>query len=308
MYIEATQYTQPQVTQYLARIGYNGPINPDLPTLKKLILQHVATVPFENFSIHYSSSHELSIDKEDLFDKVVVRRRGGYCMELNNAFVNLLRALGYVVMTGGARVNLLHHDATAPPDYLGWNHQTLYVFIDGRKYLVDVGFGGPGLIAPIEIVEGAEVSGVPPASHRLVTEYVGSFNATKQWVLQHKHTPDSAWISLYVFDPNTEFLQADYVIMTYFTNFSPTTIFTNRLLGSIVLLNGEGQPYARRVMLDGEFKERQGESVTMLESCKDEKERVSAIAKYYGITLNEEEQNGMRGRIPEINLQPLAKI
>lgn len=38
--------------------------------------------------------------------QIVVRKRGGYCFELNTLFAALLTGLGYAVRTGAARVVL----------------------------------------------------------------------------------------------------------------------------------------------------------------------------------------------------------
>lgn len=94
----------------------------------------LASVPFENLDLHYSQDHTVSIDPQDLFEKVVERRggeggRGGYCMQTNALFGNVLRGLGFDVMAAGARVN-----AAAQPSggdsssYSGWYSITLALF------------------------------------------------------------------------------------------------------------------------------------------------------------------------------------
>src|SRR5262245_35618854 len=80
---------------YLRRIGVAGPVRADARTLKRLHRQHLFTVPFENLSIHLSQAVQL--DEASLYDKIVRRRRGGFCYELNGLFAALLRRLGYPV-------------------------------------------------------------------------------------------------------------------------------------------------------------------------------------------------------------------
>lgn len=46
----------------------------------------------------------ISLDKEDLFEKIVTLERGGYCMENNLLFSTVLRTLGFEVVATGARV------------------------------------------------------------------------------------------------------------------------------------------------------------------------------------------------------------
>jgi arylamine N-acetyltransferase len=76
-----------------------------LSALQKYQLSHV---PFENLLLHYSKEHFVSLDKDDLFEKVVASRngRGGYCMENNTFFRTVLKTLGFEVIPTGARVLL----------------------------------------------------------------------------------------------------------------------------------------------------------------------------------------------------------
>lgn len=65
---------------------------------------HLARVPFDSIALHYSPTRLLSLHPEDLFQKIVVNSRGGYCMEVNAFFGNILRSLGYEVISVGGRV------------------------------------------------------------------------------------------------------------------------------------------------------------------------------------------------------------
>lgn len=89
-----------QVDAYLARIGASSRPRAGAATLRDLQRRHLQTTPFENLSIHLGERVSLSVG--DLFDKIVVRRRGGFCYELNGLFASLLTALGFeVTMLGG---------------------------------------------------------------------------------------------------------------------------------------------------------------------------------------------------------------
>jgi len=293
-------FTYEQVALYFERIGfhYDGKEYPPptLDVLKRLITLHLSTIPFENLSIHYNPRHNISIEKGDVFEKLVLRKRGGYCMELNSAFANLLRTLGYSLITGGARV--LPVGTTV---HLGWAHQTLYVTIDSRKYLVDVGFGGGGLIQPIEILEGVIVSGVPPESHRVVKGFVGSStDSRRQWSLQHRKSDIEEWSILYSFDAKTEFFVADYTSMNFYTSTAPEAVFVNKLMMMKVLLDDSGTPFGRRTMLNDKINEVHGTKRLLLCDCQTEEDRVQAIAKYWEIFLTKEEGIAIAGRVPEI--------
>ena len=78
------------VVAYLNRVGVTVPAVSDAAGLRTLHRAHQLTVPFENLSIHLAEP--ISLDERDLIDKIVRRRRGGFCYELNGAFALLLEA------------------------------------------------------------------------------------------------------------------------------------------------------------------------------------------------------------------------
>jgi N-hydroxyarylamine O-acetyltransferase len=132
-----------QVTAYLDRIGIERPDEsnqsdrsgqphqPDLDYLRRLHSAHVRTVPFENLSIHLGE--DIPLETDALFEKIVTRRRGGYCYEVNGAFAALLSSLGY-------RVSLLAVRVHGASGFGLLDHLALRVDLD-EPWLVDVGFG-----------------------------------------------------------------------------------------------------------------------------------------------------------------------
>src|SRR5919107_4778825 len=120
------------VNAYLERIGYRGPLAPTAETLRRLHVAHLLAVPFENLSIH--AGEPVVLDDDSLFEKVVGRRRGGFCYELNGLFAALLRALGF-------RVEMLSAAVAKPSGEFGreFDHMALLVHA-GERWLADVGF------------------------------------------------------------------------------------------------------------------------------------------------------------------------
>jgi N-hydroxyarylamine O-acetyltransferase len=120
---------------YLSRIGVPRPGAADAAALRTLHRAHQMTVPFENLSIHLGEP--ISLDSAALLDKIVTRRRGGFCYELNGAFALLLQALGAGVTRVAARV---YGEAGLGPPL---DHLALVVSpADGTgPWLADVGFG-----------------------------------------------------------------------------------------------------------------------------------------------------------------------
>ena len=105
---------------------------------------HFHAIPFENFDILLGRG--ISLDPEDVFNKLVHKKRGGYCFELNGLFLQALLALGFKARALLARV----HVSGTPS---GRGHQLELISIDGRDWLADVGFGGnsPRMSIPLEL-------------------------------------------------------------------------------------------------------------------------------------------------------------
>ena len=141
------------VPAYLERIGYHGPLIPCAETLRALHVAHLYSVPFENLDI--GLGRPLSLELPALFDKIVTRRRGGFCYELNGLFGSLLESLGYSVTYLSARV--FSPDGSLGPEF---DHLTLWVECpaDGRageRWLADVGFGEWSM-EPLRLEPGVE--------------------------------------------------------------------------------------------------------------------------------------------------------
>jgi len=209
-------YSDVQIKQYLERIGFPSgeKIKPDLPTLTRLAACHLQTVPFENLALHYAKNPNVDVSPDFLFDKVVTRHRGGYCMEQNLVFAALLKSLGFDLYTIGGRVAL-------PFGFTGWQHMGIIVTIDGAEYLTDVGFGGNGPTQPIPIFKDGKilsepVFGVLPEEHRVVKGPLAgaSKKGYQVWHLQHRRNQQTDWRSIYVFEKDVEFILPDY--QTYF--------------------------------------------------------------------------------------------
>ena len=132
------------VDRYLARIGYDGPLEADSRTLAGLQRAHLTAVPFDALDCHLSNP--VSVEPEDAYRKVVDDRRGGFCFELNGLFAWLLEELGFEVKRLAARPLIGDDRSPAPP----FAHLALLVELE-RRWLVDVGFGFPFAIEPLDV-------------------------------------------------------------------------------------------------------------------------------------------------------------
>ncbi|MGX9789175.1 arylamine N-acetyltransferase family protein [Mycobacterium sp. MMS18-G62] len=140
--------TDVDVAAYFDRIGYRGPSEPTLETLRALVAAHNRSIPFENLD-PLLGVPVADLTAPALMDKLVLRRRGGYCYEHNGLMGYVLEELGFGVERLAGRVVWMNTSGVLPAQ----THQVLSVTgqaLDG-PYLVDVGFGGQTLTSPIRL-------------------------------------------------------------------------------------------------------------------------------------------------------------
>jgi N-hydroxyarylamine O-acetyltransferase len=135
------------VLAYFDRIGHTGPSTPSLDTLQTLHRRHMMAVPFENLDV--ALGRPIVCNEEAILRKIVARRRGGFCYELNGAFAALLRELGFKVTLLSARVP--RENGSDSPEF---DHLALRVDLD-QPWLADVGFGD-SFLQPLELRTGIE--------------------------------------------------------------------------------------------------------------------------------------------------------
>ena len=194
------------VEAYLRRIDYDGPRDVSAATLRSLHRRHLFTVPFENLDIPLGTPIELDLAR--IYEKIVVRRRGGFCYELNGLFAALLAELGFRVKMLSARVR--REDGGFGPEF---DHMLLKVELD-EPWLMDVGFGD-SFVDPIPFRFGGadQVDG-----HRYVVLPVNN-----EWELLRED--DRGNVPLYVFRDAPHEL-GDYRAMCEFHQRSPDSHFT----------------------------------------------------------------------------------
>ena len=197
---------------YLERIGYAGPQEPTLETLRGLHLAHATTVPFENLDVQLG--RPILLDLESLQAKLVRARRGGYCYEQNLLFAAVLQTLGFDVTRLAARVRL------GATEVRPRTHMILRVDLAEGGFLADVGFGADGLLAPLPIDPGPDRTEFG-STRRIV------FEDDDTRVLQFRR-PDG-WLDLYAFTLEPQHF-ADYVMANHFTSTWPRSGFVTTLV------------------------------------------------------------------------------
>jgi N-hydroxyarylamine O-acetyltransferase len=214
---------------YLRRIEYDGPRQPSASLLSDLHRQHLFTVPFENLDIPLATP--ICLDIPLLYDKIVVRRRGGFCYELNGLFSQLLTALGFQVRMLSARVR--RDDGGFGPEF---DHMLLKVELH-EPWLVDVGFGD-SFVDPIVFHAGGadQVNG-----HRYSVSSSGD-----EWQLLRED--EKGQVALYRFRDVPRQL-SDYAGMCRFHQTSPESGFTRRWICSKATPDGRVTLTDRRLII-----------------------------------------------------------
>ena len=134
-----------QLARYLERIGHGWHVRPKLPTLRSLHRAHVTAIPFEALDVQLGEVP--SLEPDAIFAKLVERRRGGWCYEMNGLFGAALEAIGFDVTRLSCGV--MRQDGG---DARMGTHLALLVDCEGQ-WLCDVGFGG-SLLEPLPLAPG----------------------------------------------------------------------------------------------------------------------------------------------------------
>ena len=204
------------VPSYLTRLKYSASVEPDAETLRGLQFAHLLTVPFENLDIGLKRPIQLS--EEALWDKIILRKRGGFCYELNSLFAWLLTQIGFDVTYLNARV--FNRGGKLGIDF---DHLALLVRIphQSTRWLADVGFGDSfnkplSFDEPDEQVEGLRAYRLEQTSEGYIT-WQKNYNGT--------------WERQYFFDLQPRNFPTDYESACLYHQTSPESSF---LRGSII--------------------------------------------------------------------------
>mgnify|MGYP000668019983 CR=1 FL=1 len=208
----------------VARIGYDGELAPTRAVLDALHRAYTTTMPFENLEIMLGRS--IPLDVESLQDKLVARRRGGYCFEHGALFAALLERLGFRFSALVGRVTM-----GAPPASRLATHALLAVeFDDGTRKLCDVGFGR-GPLEPLELRDGLAVD-QGGWRLRLDVEPLGAdagILSAQEWILRQRSEVDGevGWLDRHHFALAPRY-PIDFAVGNHYVSTSPRSPFTMR--------------------------------------------------------------------------------
>jgi N-hydroxyarylamine O-acetyltransferase len=242
------------IHSYLDRIGYRGPLSPDIATLRGLHAAHLLAVPFENLDIHIG--REIELCESRLYDKIVRGRRGGFCYELNGLLAWALREIGFSVELLSAGV--AKSSGGFGPEF---DHLVLAVELEDR-WLADVGFG-QGFREPLRLNDDGEQR-QPGGVYRLSDSIL--------WWLSN-----DGWESQYRYSLLPRRL-SEYEAMCRYHQTSPESHFTQKRLCSQATPEGRVTLTDRRLTIT----DAGGRRARDLSS---EDEFIAALQEHFGISL-----------------------
>ena len=247
------------IKQYLERINYVGPVDPTFEVLADLQFMHLMNVPFENLDIH----NNIIIDLRNSFDKIVTRKRGGFCYELNGLFYELLKEIGFKVKMVSARVHDGKEDYS--PEY---DHMALIVKIKHDNYLVDVGFGD-FLFYPLKIELNKEAG--DPAGTFMIETFDEHYKVIK------KKNADGMFVPEYMFSERERQLEEFYDRCNYHQTNNESHFMQKRIC-SLPTKNG-------RITLAGDILKTTQNGEVIERKLNNEHEIQQALWNYFEIKL-----------------------
>lgn len=259
-----------KVQGYLDRIGYRGPLELNMETLKGLQKAHVYSVPYEDLDIR--AGKYISVSLPDIYDKIVNRRRGGYCFELNGLFAWLLRKLGFDVVEYYGR-----YLEGEPLEMPMRRHRIARVTLDGKNYICDVGVGVQAPVWPI-LIEADTIQNIDGEDYRMIR------HPALGWLVQGMHKGE--WNRIYSFTEDPQF-PIDFEMPNHWCVTHPDSIFKNitmvyirtkkgrNTMTEVLDDNGKTVPEFRRFTPDGVI------------ACRTytKEEYNKALYEYFGIVL-----------------------
>jgi len=255
-----------EINAYLERIRYEGFVKPDTQTLYGLHLTHMLAVPFENLDIELKRT--IHLNKQAIWDKIIINNRGGFCYELNGLFAWLLKQIGFKITYLNARV--FNRTGKLGSDF---DHLTLLVQIPSQPehWLADVGFGD-SFTEPLVLDEqGEQIQGL--RAYRL--------EQTSDGYVMWQKTYAGNWERQYFFDLQPHRFPEEYLAGCQYHQTSPKSSFTHKNIISRATKDGRISLEDDRLIMT-----RNGEK--MERAVNTEEEYCALLNQHFGVTLQKE--------------------
>ena len=219
---------------YCARVRYEGRRTPDFDVLAALIEHHALALPFENLDVLLG--RPIPLDASSLQEKLIRGGRGGYCFEHNALLEGVLRQIGFDVTAHMGRGRWRVPAGVTLPR----THMVLTVAVAGERFLVDGGYGGVGLTAPLRLdCEDAQPS---------------LFEAQRVLTSAHERLVQALvageWRDLYTFT-DEPLPPVDFEVANWYTSTHPASRFRQNLIVSCATRDARSVLYNRELSTYG---------------------------------------------------------
>lgn len=176
------------------------------------------------------------------------------------------------------------------------------VTIDGKRYLVDVGYGVDGPCSPLPLDSGEIRSGLPGQQLRLEHKNLLQHHDRGQrvWVYSQKRG-SKEWAEVYHF-PDVEFFPLDFDILNHYTVCK--SAWSRIVVAQRFILDDDGFTVSGSFLLaQNQLKSgnSSAQSMGLIKQLENEEQRLAALVEYFSIRLTEEEQQGIRGHVTDLN-------
>ena len=148
--MEQIELRRSNLELYLEAMGTDRTrVTTDFETLKYLSNKHPEVCFYQNFTLHFKVKPELSMKYDDLIDRLIVHKLGGFCYE------HFLLLYYVLVDIGFKDVGLVDSQVILPSQSydsrLFFTHGFLLVKVEDKEYFVDNGFGIRALRYPLPV-------------------------------------------------------------------------------------------------------------------------------------------------------------
>lgn len=252
-----------KISRFFQRIGMDPQtkIENTVDFLGRVQLQCVLYIAYENLDILEGKPLELTPDA--LYEKIVIRGRGGYCFELNGLLTHMFREMGFTVSERFAR--FLRGEQDIPMR----RHRVTVVHMADGDYLCDIGVGQIAPRLPLKIEENIiqEQNG---------ETYRFTRDARHGWILWDLY--HGAWREYICFTDEAVY-DVDFLQPTFFCEKHPASPFNKKYILAIKTETG-------RRSIDGRaYKIFEGEELTHIEENLSDERLHSLFENEFHLTI-----------------------
>jgi len=246
--------------KYIERIGYKADLSVSNDCLIDLHRCHVNTIPFEALDVQFKRG--ISLDICDIYKKVILNNRGGFCYELNHLFYKLLVEIGFNCSMVSSRI---YDDGKYGPVF---DHMSIVVKLED-EWLVDVGYGDL-FIEPLNISSGQ-------VQEDKFKDYKINDSSTGQLVLLESLKGKNKFKEKYSFDLQPRFI-AEFDDQCHYKQYSPESYFVKNRVCTLPTDTG------RKTIMNDVFKVKEDATVTRSIIC-DEDDLFRILKKEFDISI-----------------------